>query len=116
MPIYGYGLIGAPWVFCDTITKKKYMDIINCLKSVMNDDKFHPSFIHSIKLSNDDTTFLASYDISKTNIDAAYYQEYMDKLIAEANTKLNAKKKYNNYKIDITGSFTIGKIIIMEKK
>ena len=40
----------------------------------------------------------------------------MEDLIYRANVELSKKRKFDNYKLDIYGSWTGGRIIILEKK
>lgn len=117
MPIYGYGVTKAPWIFCKTLTVKKLIKFINIFKSVETEFKLDPVFLKSITYNSElKGPFIASYDLSKTNINAYIYQTNIEKLVSNANKILSKNRSYDNYKFDIMGTWTIGKIIVMEKK
>ena len=118
MPVYGYGVLGAPWTLCKNLDVKILIKFINIVKKVAleefkTDEVFRNSIIYNSKL---ESCFIASYDMSKTNIELYYYQERVEKVIKKSNEILSKNKKYDKYKFDICGNWNIGKIVIMEKK
>ena len=118
MPIYGYGVLGAPWTLCKGLNIKKLVKFIHIVKnSAKSEFKLNQVFLNSIKYNEEfKECYIASYDISKTNIEVARYQEYIEKIISLSNQVLLKNTKYDKYKFDIAGNWTIGKIVIMEKK
>ena len=122
MPIYGYGTLGAPWSICTTLEVKKLADLEKIFNSAMHSfpGRNDMVFMHSIDLNMKlDECYIAKYDYSKTGIPLAIYQEKMTSLIKYANDIListfKKRKKYDDYKFDIQGSWTIGKVIIMKR-
>ena len=119
MPIYGNSISGDAWYIYKNITAKEFIDFAKIIIEAQHNFvyKHDEILLKSIKINTKLNNFtLASYDISKTNMDIATYQTKIEELIKEANRILSKKHKYNNYKFDITGSWNIGKIIIMKKK
>lgn len=118
MPIYGFGVSGAPWTRCVEMKKEtlaKFIEIFNKAKKPYQVK--NPAFYSSIKNNTQLVElYIASYDISKSNIPVGLYDNYLETLIQEANLLLSSKKKYNNYKFDIMGNWEMGKVILMEKK
>ena len=117
MPIYGYGTNGAPWTICKQISIKLFYKLSIEFKKVRIDNNLNQVFINSvIAEANESDLSVATYDYSKTNMDVYTYQSNLEQLINEANKKISKNKKYDNYKFDIMGNWTIGKVIIMQKK
>lgn len=117
MPIYGYGLISTPWVLCNEMSKLKLNKMMKLFKDVELHCGMQESFRHSIIYNIDPKIcYIADYDSTKTNMDEFAYQKSMEDLINMANKELFKNRKFENYKFDVMGSFTIGKIVIMEKK
>lgn len=114
MPIYGYGIIKAPWEIVNKMNITSLTKFIKIFSSEMNImRKKNPIFIRSINLNiRMDETFIATYDYSKIGYTEYQYQSDMEALIEAANKRINNP----NYKFDITGSFTSGKVILMHKK
>lgn len=117
MPIYTDKL--NPWKVAQKLTYKdliKFQGILEKAKKEFfykDDYTFCKSIQTNYKL---DAVYVASYDYSKTGITLESYIIRLQYLINEANRQLSRITKYNNYKFDIIGSWTIGKIIMMEKK
>ena len=132
MPIYGYGLMGGdPWVLCKKMELGRLLKLIEIFRDELHEQfKLDSVFINSIQVNtNPQKCFIADFDISKTNINIYTYQKNMEKVIMACNKILidekslklkiaNKKIKYDfsNYKFDIMGSWTTGKVIIMQKK
>ena len=119
MPIYGYGIMSAPWTIENELKKETLVKLRKIIRSAKSsfDHSNDQVFCSSIKDNVDMIEpYIASYDMSKTNMSVALYQSYMESLVQEANFILSKKNKFNNYKFDIMGNWQIGKIIIMKKK
>lgn len=118
MPLYGYGLLRAPWVLEDVIKRKDLVELIKVLRSAKRsftysqDKVFLSSINDNLKVEE---SYISSYDNSKTNLPVSTYQLRLEDLIYEANKLLIKSKKFPNYKFDIMGSWTIGRIIIMKR-
>lgn len=111
MPIYGYGTNGAPWIRVTEMSSVKLAKMMKKVKDAEKEFKFDEVFLHSIIYNKDfDEVYIAKYDFSKTGMDIYTYQKQIEKLIFIASKKAGA-----NYKFDIMGTFSIGKIIIMTK-
>ena len=115
MPIYGYGVIGAPWTICREIDKKTLFIMIN--KFIENQDKIKcfdkESFIKTIEYNiKMEECYIGTYDIAKSNINEYNYMKCMEELLKIMNSIYEKKK----YKFDIVGQWTAGKIVIMVKK
>lgn len=113
-----FGSNAGEWEVIKNIELKDLTTLIKVFNNAMETSKFRydKSFMHSIKLNILlDELWVATFDYSKSGIRYAVYQNQIEELIYEANLLLNKKKKYINYKFDITGSYTIGKVVIMRK-
>lgn len=133
MPIYG--LKKKPWIPVKKFTKferlQYQMLLTRCLNNIcassVNDDYFKASIHNS---ERDDC--IAYYDFSKSKLPMSVYQSKMEELITTMNSNLGVDKDYqimkdlrkigsamvrkeSEYKIDIMGNWTIGKIIVMQK-
>ena len=118
MPIYASGLISAPWSVCKEIKRDKFIKMRKVFIQARHAFKYYNDtvFLSSIESNNKmEECFIASYDYSKTGMSLEVYYTRMEELIAECNRTL-IKKKVTNYKFDIVGSWSIGKIVLMEKK
>jgi hypothetical protein len=115
MPIYGYGLIGAPWTWDKNLSKSDHLYYIKTLKKALRnfeyakDDIFRATIDFNIK--GNDTSFIAYFNIHRSNIPYATYMRNMESLLNEANNSL----KKDNIKFDIIGNWDVGKIIIMKR-
>lgn len=130
MPIYGYGLMGGdPWTLCEKMELGRLIKLIEVFDNELYEEfKLNPVFMNSVQINtNPQKCFIADFDISKTNIDIYTYQNNIEKVIMRANRFLIDKKElklkktkikydFSNYKFDIMGSWTTGKVIIMQKK
>lgn len=119
MPIYGYGTNGAPWSLAKSIKPVDYYKLRNIFKKAKRSFQYSKSemFVNNIKtFSEYNNNVIAEYDSSKLGIEVAQYQYMLEKLIDEANRLLGESSKCPSYKFDIMGNWTIGKVIIMEKK
>lgn len=130
MPIYGYGLMGGdPWTLCEKMELGRLIKLIEVFDDKLYEEfKLNPVFMNSVQINtNLQKCFIADFDISKTNIDIYTYQNNIEKVIMRANRFLIDKKElklkktkikydFSNYKFDIMGSWTTGKVIIMQKK
>lgn len=130
MPIYGYGLMGGdPWTLCEKMELGRLIKLIEVFDNELYEEfKLNPVFMNSVQINtNLQKCFIADFDISKTNIDIYTYQNNIEKVIMRANRFLIDKKElklkktkikydFSNYKFDIMGSWTTGKVIIMQKK
>ena len=119
MPIYGYGLVGAPWVRETKIEIKKFYKLVKIINQAKQSFDYSNDevFCRSIKVNQSDEnySYIAVYDKSKTGIDESTYIFRLEVLINEANLILSKNKKFENYKFDIMGYWTVGQIIIMKK-
>lgn len=116
MPVYGYGTIGAPWSVCKEMEKKKLNKLLMIFKKVESEFKLNEVFLHSIIYNTKlESCYIAKYDMSKTNIDTYVYQSMLEKMVETANLILSKNKGFKDYKFDISGTWTIGKVIIMKK-
>lgn len=119
MPIYGFGTITAPWSLAKTIKPKDFYKLRDTLKKAKKSFQYSNSelFVKNIKtFSEYNNNVIAEYDSSKLGIETAQYQIMLEKLIDEANRLLGENTKLDKYKLDIMGNWTIGKVIVMEKK
>lgn len=121
MPIYGYGTIGAPWSLAKDVLPKNYYKLRDIFKKARKTFQYHNSdlFIKNIEICSEyNGNIIGTYDSSKLGIEASQYQLMLESLVLEANRILGESKneKLAKYKFDIVGNWTIGKIVIMEKK
>lgn len=120
MPIYGYEFIGGnPWVVVTSIERKTLIKLRKVLKNAKTSFEYckEIAFCKSVKDNEEmKDLYIASFDISGTNMDQYRYQTYVEALIRECNYLLSMNYKYKKYKFDIIGQYYCGKIIIMEKK
>lgn len=118
MPIYGFGTIGAPWKIAEKVLPKNYYKLRDIFKKAKKSFEYSNAdiFIKNIQVYSDyNNCTIATYDSSKLGIEVSQYQIMLEKLINEANNILNNYSNFKNYKFDIIGNWTIGKVIIMEK-
>lgn len=119
MPIYGYGVTKAPWTIETEMKKKKLIKLKKIIIQARESFAYSHDqvFCNSIKCNlNLDELYIASYDMSKTNMPVGNYQVELESLIQEANFILSKDNSFKNHKFDIIGNWTMGKIIIMVKK
>ena len=115
MPFYDTNYIDS-WKICKSVTIKKYFKLIDIFRKILYLSN-NKAFEESIHLNgNIDECFVGVFDCSKSRITPEQYIFLMDDLIYRANVELSKNRKFDNYKFDIYGSWTIGKIIILEKK
>lgn len=116
MPIYGYGVLGAPWELETNMNIKTLSKLISIFKKELESiSKQDPIFRKTIQLNIlMDEVYIAKYDYSRSNINEYQYMQSLETLVNNANIAL--KNSFKNYKFDIMGNWTIGKIIIMKKK
>ena len=114
MPIYNPNY--KNWQVCKSINLKKYFEIVGKFREVLYSTKNIP-FEESIHLNGDiNECYIGTFDYSKSQITIEQYQNLMEDLIYRANVELAKKRKFDNYKLDIYGSWINGKIIILDKK
>lgn len=114
MPIYGnYGVNNAPWVKINEMATSELAKLMMIFKKAEKkysfDDVFLKSIIYNDKMKQ---VYIATYDISKTNMNEFTYRTQLEGLIKYANEMIIKKK---NIKFDIMGTWVTGKIIIMTK-
>lgn len=75
------------------------------------------NFISNLDYNQDtDEPYLYSYDINSTLLDRGDFMQKLEALINVANREISLSKKYyNNYRFEIVGDNTKGKIIVMRK-
>lgn len=118
MPIYGFGTITAPWSLAKAVKPKDYYKLRDIFKRAKKTFEYSNAelFIRNIKTCSEyNNNIIASYDSSKLGIDIAQYQIMLEKLVGYANKLLGESKRFEKYKFDIMGNWTVGNIIIMEK-
>lgn len=122
LPIYGYGTNGAPWSICTDLPVKKLAALLKIFNRAIHEFKYRndQAFVHSIDINiKMDEPYIAKYDYSKCGLTVPVYQEKMTELIQYANgilvSNYRMMRAYDNYKIDIQGTWTIGKIVIMKR-
>lgn len=120
MPIYGYGLLGAPYVVDNNITKQDLLKFEQIFNKILykNYQYTHPEFVRSIDLNYKvEYNFIALFHSSKCNLDTYRYQSLMEELINKCNEYILNKQSgpFKDRKIDITGSWTEGAVIILTK-
>lgn len=114
MPIYNPKYNN--WKVCKSITIKKYFDLVAKFRDILYLSG-NKAFEESVHLNgNINECYIGTYDYSKSGITVAQYQNLMEDLIYRANVELAKKRKFDNYKFDIYGSWINGRIIILDKK
>lgn len=114
MPIYNPNY--NTWKVCKSIKIKMFFNLVNKFRETLHLSE-NKAFKESVHLNGDiNECYIGIFDYSKSGITVAQYQNLMEDLIYRANVELAKKKKFDNYKFDIYGSWTSGKIIILDKK
>lgn len=120
MPIYGDMFKKNNWVIELYMNQLEILSYIKILKEAKTKFlyKYDEVFLSSIdeNFKCNEVYYIASYDYSKTGMSESLYIHELENLIDTCNLIMRNKKKYNNYKFDIAGSWTDGKIIIMRNK
>lgn len=115
MPIYGINFIKSckSWCLYKRFSKDDFNDYIIRLIRAKNNFIYSEDqiFLSSIKTNTDyNKGYIASYDINLTRENTETYSTKLECLINYCNRELLNK----NFKFDIVGSWTVGRIIIMK--
>lgn len=146
MPIYGNDLMSVQYKVVKKISVKEFKKLLKIFKEAKNcfPYKSNAIFLSTIELDEAGKSlnfydqkvalgmlmgtkytdqlkhifpFISKfYNDPKKSIDDFAYSTMMESLIKTANKKIPLTGKYSKYMFDICGSWTNGKVILLEKK
>jgi hypothetical protein len=118
MPLYGQGLLSAPYKVPKTLTVKEINKFHKILRDSMRTFTYYndQSFLSEIKIVNK-VFILAHYNFGRPSVISSSSTIKLEALIKEMNSKLPKEfgHKANNYKIDIAGNWDVGNIVVLVK-
>ena len=118
MPLYGHGLVGAPYSFPKTLTVKEVQKFHKILRESMKSFTYHEDkvFLSEIHILNQ-AHVLAKYNFGRPTTITQGHMFKLEALIKEMNDMVNKEfgSKADNYKVDIAGNWDTGVIVVLVK-